>query len=118
MKIEFDVTYQNIERSDRNHVVADSKNYLQAEFNFQTAEWIGKTKTAIFARLGLIKNVILESDDTCMVPWEMLKTGSFTVSVFAGDLITASTGRRIWLSARRNAASTNTGCVYTDNHYD
>lgn len=90
MKIEFDVTYQNIERSDRNHVVADSKNYLQAEFNFQTAEWIGKTKTAIFARLGLIKNVILESDDTCMVPWEMLKTGSFTVSVFAGDLITAN----------------------------
>lgn len=90
MKIEFDVTYQNIVRTDKNNVIADSRNYLQAEFNFQTAEWIGKTKTAVFRRADLVLNVILDDDDTCMVPWEIIKTGSFMVSVFAGDLITAN----------------------------
>ena len=56
MKIEFDVTYQNIERTDRNHVVADSKNYLQAEFNFQTAE---NLMIPVWCRGKLLKQVAL-----------------------------------------------------------
>lgn len=90
MKLEFNVSYQNIERTDKNKVIADSKNYLQASFEFQTAEWLGKIKTAVFARGELVKNIILDANNTCEVPWEVIKTGNFCVSVFAGDLITTN----------------------------
>lgn len=32
--------------------------------------------------------MLLEDDDTCLVPQEVIKAGGFTVSVFAGNLIT------------------------------
>ena len=89
MIIKFKVANQNIKRTDTNKVVADSKNYLYAKFEFSD-DWSG-TKTAIFRHGDIIKHVILTDDNTCKVPHEVIKSGVFTVSIFAGDLITADT---------------------------
>lgn len=88
MQIIFDVNNQKLERRDNNFIVADSKNYLYARFNF-SADWDGKTKTAIFKQDSAVFHVVL-NNNTCLVPHEVLKTGYFNVSVFAGDLITAN----------------------------
>ena len=91
--IEFSVKNQIIKRVDNFRVVAMSKNYLQAHFDFQTDEWTG-IKTAIFARKGIPSvNVVIEDNDTCLVPWEWLDTEKNAigfVSVFSGDFVTAN----------------------------
>ena len=66
--------------------VANSKNYLYAEFEF-SSEWTG-AKTAIFNN-GTAYEVILE-DNKCLVPWEVITPQGFSVSVFCGDRITAN----------------------------
>ena len=86
MIIYFKVRNQNIRRIGANNIVADSKNYLYASFDF-SSEWTG-TKTAIFKHGSEVYHVLLEDDDTCLVPQEVIKAGGFTVSVFAGNLIT------------------------------
>ena len=43
MQLQFKVTKQNIVRIDAEKVVADSKNYLSAQFFFTTDEWDNKT---------------------------------------------------------------------------
>lgn len=89
MDIIFDITNQKLERRDKNFIVADSKNYLYARFNF-TYDWDNKTKTAIFKNENNVFNVILENN-RCLIPHEVIKKGWFSLSVFAGDLITANT---------------------------
>lgn len=88
MNLSFEVTNQLIRRTDKNTVVADSKNYLYAQFTFSD-EWQG-AKTAIFKHGGEKYRVLLEND-MCLVPWEVIKQGILGVSVFCGDLITSST---------------------------
>ena len=88
MNLSFEVTNQSIRRTDKNTVVADSKNYLYATFTFSD-EWQG-VKTAIFKHGGEKYHVLLEND-MCLVPWEVIKQGILDVSVFCGDLITSST---------------------------
>ena len=91
MKITFDVVKQRISRTDDNKIVADSKNYLYAQFFFKTDDWDDITKTAVFEKGGKPYFVILDEDDTCKVPWEVIKPGKVFVSVFGGDLITTHT---------------------------
>ena len=88
MNLSFEITNQLIRRTDKNTVVADSKNYLYAIFTFSD-EWQG-VKTAIFSHGGEKYHVLLEND-MCLVPWEVIKQGILGVSVFCGDLITSST---------------------------
>ncbi len=87
MIIEFEVKNQTIKRLDENTVVAGSKNYLQAKFNFVTPEWETIEKTARFTKDSCTYNTQL-ADDMCYVPAEVLKSGFVSVSVFGGDLIT------------------------------
>lgn len=84
--ISFNVNNQIIKRTDTNRVVSDSRNYLYAAFTF-SEEWHG-VKTAIFKNGDVVKHAILENNE-CKVPWEVIKSGKLTVSVFGGDLITA-----------------------------
>lgn len=84
----FCVHNQVITRTDTNVIVADSRNYLQATFIF-SEEWNGKEKTAIFIHDDKAYHVLLENDK-CLVPWEVIKPGALSVSVFAGDLITTN----------------------------
>ncbi len=85
--IKCEVNKQIITRTDELRVVADSQNYLKAEFVF-SEEWT-EPVTAVFGYDGAFYNVLLE-DNMCTVPWEVIKAPFFTISVFCGDRITAN----------------------------
>ncbi len=78
--LEFNVKNQIIERTDYFSVVADSRNYLTAHFNL-SEEWIGDV-TAVFGFEGRFYNIVLDEDSTCVVPFEVIKTPEFSVSLF------------------------------------
>lgn len=84
------VTNQIIRQTKRNTYVADVRNYMTAQISFSGWDDI-QTKTAVFVGPDNTPyNVILEQDNTCKVPWEVIKAPGFTVSVYGGDLITAN----------------------------
>lgn len=88
-KLLFRIEKQNILRTDSNKVVAKSKNYLYAAFTFSTDDWNEvKIKTAIFKNRDRVFNVILDDNNECLVPHEVLDNGKVIVSVFGGNLIT------------------------------
>lgn len=89
--LKFVVNNQIIERTDTFVPVRSSKNYLYAEFDFQTDDWNGKSKTVLF-RSGNNDSipVLLGETNTCLVPAEVLVGASFSVSIVAGNLITAN----------------------------
>jgi hypothetical protein len=90
-KLIFTIRNQSIRRTDTFRPVKFSENYLYAEFIFRTGEWLNKTKSVIFVGKGLDPiTVLLDDDNMCLIPWEVLECDSFTVSVFAGDLITTN----------------------------
>ena len=87
MNLQFTLKNQVINRTDRNTVVSDSKNYLYAKFVFLSEDWKAPV-TAIFGKYS----VLLDSENKCLIPWEVLENpGCFTVSAFCGDLQTADT---------------------------
>lgn len=90
----FIVKNQNISRIDKFEPVAKSKNYLYAHFEFVTDEWQNKIATAIFTMGDDAYEVILDADNNCLVPWEVLiKKADVLVSVYADDLITTNNSR-------------------------
>lgn len=88
MILTFNVEKQLIKRTDCEMPVANSENYLYAQFSFSN-EWLG-AKTAIFNN-GTPYSVILDENNECLVPWEVITTQGFSVSVFCGQRITANT---------------------------
>ncbi len=88
MLLQFNVENQIITRTDSNRVVSDSKNYLFAEFAF-SGEWEGII-TAVFKNSNTAYNAVLDENNRCEVPWEVIKPGRFSVSCFCGNLITAN----------------------------
>lgn len=88
MLLSFNVEKQIITRTDTEKVVTNSMNYLYAQFTF-TDEWVGE-KTAVFKGKHGTYNALLDAENKCLVPWEILTEAMFDVSVFCGDLITAN----------------------------
>ena len=88
--ITFNVYKQKIKRTDTQHIVADSRNYLHAAITFSDDDWTG-IKTAVFKNGDVVKHAVLDDNNECLVPWEVIKPGILHVSVFCGDLITADT---------------------------
>lgn len=89
--LKFVVNNQIIERTDTFVPVRSSKNYLYAEFDFQTDDWNGKSKTVLFQSGDNDPvPVLLGKTNTCLVPAEVLAGTSFSVSIVAGNLITAN----------------------------
>src|SRR5699024_8413707 len=83
--LSFLLDHQVISRSDKNTVVAGSKNYVRARFVLRTDDW-ARPITAIFG--GYTQ--LLDDNNECTVPWELLQQPcSVEVSVFCGDLHTA-----------------------------
>ena len=66
MRIIFEVGNQTIIRTDRNKIVANSKNYLFADFSF-SSDWDGVIKTAIFSKGKKSYSVILDKDKLVIV---------------------------------------------------
>lgn len=89
--LHFVVNNQIIERTDTFVPVRNSRNYLYAEFEFQTDDWDDKSKTVLF-RIGNNEPIpiLLGETNTCLVPAEVLQDTSFSVSIIAGNLITAN----------------------------
>ncbi len=85
--LQFTVKNQTMNRTDKFKVVADSRNYLTANFIFSD-EWTSPV-TAVFKYDESYYNVLLEGN-SCIVPWEVIKAPFFTVSVFSGDRITTN----------------------------
>ena len=88
--LKYSVKNQIIERLDDFRVVADSKNYLTADFVL-SEEWNNNKVFASFSHitLGLAKEVEVVNGK-CFVPWEVIKPPFFSVSLFCGDLITSN----------------------------
>lgn len=90
----FEVENQTIIRTDNFKPAAKSKNYLYAHFDFLTEDWENKIVTAIFRHDDIVKEVILDNENSCLVPWEVLEnTGDVFVSCYSGDLITVNKSR-------------------------
>lgn len=90
----FDVQNQVIRRTDNFKVIAGSQNYLYAHFTF-TSDWGDGTKTAQFyaeCSDDPPYDVILDQNNTCLIPWEVLQYGDtrVRVDVFAGTRITTN----------------------------
>ncbi len=75
-------------------VTADSKNYVVANFNFRTEEWLGQPIWALFTYKDKTYKKLLGIDglqeNECYIPTEVLRTPSFYVSLYAGDRITTN----------------------------
>jgi len=86
LTIEFTVNGQRIYFEEKNKVVADSRQYLYAVFNF-SSEW----KNPIFALFSTDANtnksigVQLDENNGCYVPFEVIKAPGFYVSVYCVD---------------------------------
>lgn len=92
-QLHFEVKNQIISRADKFVPASDSKNYLTAHFSFLTDEWSG-TVTAVFTKDDTAYEVILDENNECLVPWELLtEAGIVYVSCFCGDLVTATKSR-------------------------
>lgn len=93
-QLTFEITNQLIRRTDKFKPIADSKNYLYAHFDFLTEEWEGKIGTAIFTKGDKSYTMLLDTENNCLVPWELLVDGGdIYVSVFSGMLITTNNSR-------------------------
>lgn len=74
--LEFNISGQTMTRIDKFNPASDSVDYLTAKFNFNSSEWNGKAKTALF-RLGyVIYPVLIGSNNICKVASEVLTHGN------------------------------------------
>lgn len=93
LTLNFNLRHQNITLVNKAEIIAsDSKNYLQAHFNLLSDDW-NNTITAIFKSDNIgTYTVLLDSDNNCLVPWELLKPNAvIKVSAFCDNLHTAVT---------------------------
>lgn len=93
LTLKFNLRHQNITLVNKAEIVAsDSKNYLQAHFNLLSDDW-NNTITAIFKADNIgTYTVLLDNDNNCLVPWELLKPNAvIKVSAFCDNLHTAVT---------------------------
>ena len=92
MTLEFSIWEQTISLvrpQSRQTVVANSQNYLRAGFSF-SEEWTGII-TAVFEHpTAGAKAVLVGSDGTCLVPWEVIQPPCFSVGVFCGNRVTSN----------------------------
>lgn len=94
MTLEYKVINQQITSSCNNYyVVADSVNYLKLDFQF-TADWQNFAKLITFRNGLTILTIALDENDSCIVPWEVIKTPAFIFSIVGskdGIVITTNT---------------------------
>lgn len=82
--LEFDVNKQRLikKRScDFSNIVAGSVGYLKAKFYFSQNEWVGCKKAVSFWMDEQEYAVLLDENDSCNIPSEVLTGYKFSVSV-------------------------------------
>ena len=86
--LEFEVKQQNLNKKrgcDFSRIVAGTSGYLRAKFYF-SEEWAGCVKVASFESSSVDepKAVLLDHEDECDIPDEVLKASRFEVSLLGG----------------------------------
>lgn len=85
-------TISNKRTTPQQKVVANSQNYLRAAFSF-SEEWRGVI-TAVFEHPTLgAKAMLVGSDGTCLIPWEVIQPPCFFVGAFCGSRVTSNTAQ-------------------------
>lgn len=76
-------------------LVADSKHYVVAQFDFRTEEWETKPVFALFTFEDKTYKMVLGADSSlewneCWVPEEVIQSPRFSVSLYCGDRVTTN----------------------------
>lgn len=88
--IDFALSHSSIRIVSRKLVTSESKNYVKAHFDLLSDDWTAPI-TAIFRVNNNAYSVLLDEGNTCIIPWEVLKTaGTVNVSAYCGDRHTAN----------------------------
>lgn len=90
MQLSFSVTNQSLTRLGSFRPVEETVNYLTCLFTFNTTDWDNTTKTAVFeltTDLGVVGTpyTVLLTNNSCVVPTEVLQTGTLNISVFGSS---------------------------------
>ena len=75
--------------ADAAEVVADNHGNICVQIKFDE-QWDGVAKTARFIYNGMYKDVVLNSDDECICPSEVIKKGRFSLGVYGANLKTTT----------------------------
>ena len=87
--IEFNCRNQRLSRYTSGVVASNSYGYLKFKFNFNTSDWDDVSiKMANFSYKGRNYSILINEDNMCTVPKEVIKTPEFKVSVFGGGITT------------------------------
>ncbi len=87
--IKFNVRNQRMSRYTAGVIASDSYGYLKFQFNFLTNDWEDvSVKMANFSYRGRNFPVLIDNDNMCFVPKEVIKPPEFSVSIFGGGITT------------------------------
>lgn len=87
--IKFSVKNQRLSRYTSGVIASNSYGYLKFEFNFMTNDWNNvSVKMANFSYRGRNYPVLIDENNMCLVPKEVIKSPEFAVSVFGGGITT------------------------------
>lgn len=87
--IKFSCINQRLRRITSGIIPSNAYGKLKFEFDFRTDDWdTVETKTANFAYRGDNYAVVLDANNQCFVPKEVIGLPSFSVSVQGGDIVT------------------------------
>lgn len=87
--IDFSVRNQRLSRYTSGVIASDSYGYLKFHFTFKTNDWEDvSVKMANFSYRGRNFPILIDDNDMCTVPKEVIKVPSFSVSVFGGGITT------------------------------
>lgn len=87
--IEFSVKNQRMSRWTAGVIASNSYGYLKFKFNFKTDDWKRTSvKMANFSYKGRNYPVLIDENNMCTVPKEVIHVPSFCVSVFGGGITT------------------------------
>lgn len=87
--IDFSVKNQRLSRFTSGVIASDSYGYLRFNFNFKTNDWEDvSVKMANFSYRGRNFPVLIDGNNMCVVPKEVIKVPEFSVSVFGGGITT------------------------------
>ena len=88
--IDFALSHSFIRIVKRTLVTSQSVNYVQAHFDVRSDDWTAPI-TAIFSARNNAYSVLLDENNTCIIPWEVLTSaGTVNVSAFCGDRHTSN----------------------------
>lgn len=90
--IKFSVSGQKISLISKPDVITYSQNMIYAEFSISD-EWKNQKNTALFTENGNTYKLLLDENNRCLVPYEVLYSIYFYVGLIGGNLNTTNSVR-------------------------